>query len=833
LDNDKNTKLTRWIIILPILGVIVTALLLVESFIRHEKEIFTQNIFEVRKETIKANKLLAQSRVERMEDFIHSTKNTLEKKARNETRNITNFAIKIIETTYKENKDLPRKQILAKIKKRLRNVRFFDDLSGYFFMYDLNGTCLLLPPKPSLENKNLIDLKDAKGAFTVRQAIGIVKEKNQGFYDWYWYKPNESDQKKKIGYIKAFNPLGIYIGTARYEEDILKEIKSEIQNLLKNMRYGDSGYIFAYDYDGVNISHIAQEYVGINMSYVNVEGGYSVKNLVKGAKIIPDGYFMSYFKDLSSIKNKYKNKTTFVKDIPELGWIIGTGAYNKFIVDQINTKQLKLEQKLSETITQIVFLTLSILVVMLFITILVSGKLKNVLKNYQKNLIDKGMQNTAQQKQLIHQLEHDHLTSLPNRLLLSDRLEQIIKRSKREDKKAAILFLDLDKFKTINDTLGHDVGDILLIEVAKRLKNSIRSSDTAARLGGDEFIILIDNIKNMHDILEVIFKIQKNLKKDILINDVTHSTTASIGVSVYPNDGKTTAALIKNADIAMYKAKEDGRDSYRFFTSEINEAIQKEDKIEKDLRVAVQKNEFVLYYQPIVCAKTDAILGVESLIRWQHPKNGLIFPNDFIPIAEESKLIVDIGKWVIKESMTQICLWKEKGYSIKKVAINIAGKQLEDSNLLSYLQKMMKSTGCKPEWIELEVVERCFMKNIEKSIDTLNQIRALGIDIAMDDFGTGYSSLAYLRRLPITKLKIDRVFIKNILKSYEDRAIAEAIIALGSGLRMIILAEGVETKEEKEFLKYFGCDCMQGYFFSKPVPLADVDKLLEKGTCNT
>jgi diguanylate cyclase (GGDEF)-like protein len=415
--------------------------------------------------------------------------------------------------------------------------------------------------------------------------------------------------------------------------------------------------------------------------------------------------------------------------------------------------------------------------------------------------------------------------------MLSDRLAQSINHAKRDNKKVAVLFLDLDKFKTVNDTLGHDVGDLLLVKIAKRLKNSIRKSDTASRLGGDEFIVLLDGFKNIHDILEVISKIQTNLKKDININGTTFNIEVSIGISVYPNDGQTPEILLKNADIAMYNAKEDGRDLYRFFTEQINENVQKQAEIEKSLHIAIQRKEFVLHYQPLVSTKTGIIQGVEALIRWQHPTKGLIFPNDFIPIAEDSKLIVEIGKWVIWESMTQMSSWKKKGYGIKKISINIAGRQLEDDNFLDYMKNTLLSTQCKAEWIEIEVIERYFMKNIEKSIEVLNKIRQMNIDIAMDDFGTGYSSLAYLRRLPLTKLKIDRMFITNILSSYEDKAITETIIALGSGLKMVVLAEGVETKEEKEFLEHFGCDQIQGYFFSKPLPLKEIEKLLEKGHC--
>jgi len=330
----------------------------------------------------------------------------------------------------------------------------------------------------------------------------------------------------------------------------------------------------------------------------------------------------------------------------------------------------------------------------------------------------------------------------------------------------------------------------------------------------------------------VINKMQNEFSKAIILGNIAHDVTLSMGISVFPNDGNNTKALLKNADIAMYKAKLEGGDRYRFFTSKMNEETQKQIEIEKALQVGVKEKEFVLYYQPLVASKNGKIVGVEALIRWNHPKKGLLFPDEFIEIAEESSVIIDMGKWIIEESMSQIVKWKAKDYGVEKIAINIAGKQLEHVDFIATIKQALIDTNCKPEWVEVEIVERFAMKNIEKSIQTLNELRKLKIDIAIDDFGTGHSSLSYLKNLPITKLKIDRVFVKNILNSYEDKAIAESILALGFGLRLKVLAEGVETKEQKEFFTYHGCDEMQGYLFSKPISAMEIEKLLEKGCFN-
>ena len=480
-------------------------------------------------------------------------------------------------------------------------------------------------------------------------------------------------------------------------------------------------------------------------------------------------------------------------------------------------------------VTNRVFFAFIIIVIVLIVTTFFSNRLKSVLKRYQKNLINQHKLTLEQQEKLTYNLKHDYLTSLPNRLLFTDRLKQSIRHDAREKKQIAVVFMDVDKFKSINDSLGHDVGDILLKEMARRLKESIRVSDTVARFGGDEFVVIIDGFNNIHDIIKVIDKINNSLIKPIVINDIKHNVTLSMGVSVFPNDGKDIKSILKNADIAMYQAKNEGGNKYRFFTAKMNEDTQNLIEMGKALKLGVERDEFVLYYQPLVDAKNGKIIGVEALIRWNHPQKGFIYPDQFIGIAEQSSVIEDMGRWVVHESMSQMKKWKNRGYDLEKISINIASRQLENSGFIDCIKNNLKLTACKPEWVELEIVERFAMKNIKKSIDVLNEIRKLNIDISIDDFGTGHSSLAYLKQLPITKLKIDRAFVKNILNSYEDKAIAESILALGLGLRLKVLAEGIETIEQKEFFTYHGCHEMQGYYFSKPVPVDEVEKLLEKG----
>ncbi len=438
-----------------------------------------------------------------------------------------------------------------------------------------------------------------------------------------------------------------------------------------------------------------------------------------------------------------------------------------------------------------------------------------------------------QTKKLKYQAHHDTLTDLPNRTLFKDRLSQAILSAKRNHEKFALLFIDLDQFKKINDTLGHDVGDDVLIEAANRLQSAIREEDTLARLGGDEFCIIIKNVQNIRGASTVAQKIVDSMQEAIEISTHTLYVTSSIGISIYPDDATVDNDLIKHADVAMYRAKEEGRNNFQFYASEMSAYVFERVVMESSLRIAIEKEEFVVYFQPQYDIKSGAIVGMEALVRWQHPSLGLVAPIKFIPIAEESGLIIDIDRIVMKKAMAQFALWKKEGLHPGVLSLNLAMKQLAQEDFLSYLIKTMKEMHFQSSWLELEVTEGQVMANPEQAIKKLNQINAMGIEIAIDDFGTGYSSLSYLKKLPLDKLKIDQSFVKDIPKDEDDMAITKAIIALGQSLNLKIIAEGVETQEQKEFLAQNGCDLIQGFFYSRPIPAHEITELLESTQTST
>ncbi|WP_435626238.1 EAL domain-containing protein [Candidatus Ferrigenium straubiae] len=421
---------------------------------------------------------------------------------------------------------------------------------------------------------------------------------------------------------------------------------------------------------------------------------------------------------------------------------------------------------------------------------------------------------------------YDTLTDLPNRALLSDRLDLAIAHAKRAGFKCAVLFLDMDRFKNINDALGHSIGDQLLQSVAMRLKECVREVDTVARMGGDEFVVILDSMAETDSIMPVAKKILYSLSQPYEVEGHSIRATPSIGISVYPDDGTDHESLIMSADSAMYHAKENGRNDFRFFTPDMKTRVEEKLFIESDLRKGLELDQFVLHYQPQVDIKTGHIVGAEALVRWNHPVAGLISPAKFIPIAEESGLIIPLGEWILNEACRQNLAWQNAGLPPVSIAINLSAVQFRQQNLCRLINDTLNNTGLAPHYLELELTEGLVMSNTESAVATLNCFKEMGVRISIDDFGTGYSSLSYLKHFPIDYLKIDQSFVRDITTNPDDAAITTAIINMAQGLNLRTIAEGVETAEQLTFLRLHSCDVVQGYYFSKPVPAAEFAEIL-------
>ena len=454
------------------------------------------------------------------------------------------------------------------------------------------------------------------------------------------------------------------------------------------------------------------------------------------------------------------------------------------------------------------------------------SKSESALKKAIEKLQDEVLEHEKTQEQIKYIAYHDTLTGLPNRNLLNELLVHSITLAERNNKCMAVLFLDIDGFKMINDSKGHGMGDQILQEVAERLLKTLRKSDVIARHGGDEFIVIIEELDNCSGVELIANKIINCFQEPFHLENQDYFLTTSVGVAVYPADGQTPDMLIKNADIAMYKAKENGKNQYLFCTPVMKDVANETMELSTNLYRAIEKNELELYYQPQLSCHNNQIMGVEALIRWRHPVMGLISPAKFIPIAEKTGLILPIGEWVLRTACQQNKKWQEQGLPKIRMGVNLSLRQFHNNDLLNLVESVLKETKLAPQYLELEITETIAMKEKSYIINTLNAFRQIGVSIAIDDFGTEYSSLSYLKHLPVDRLKVAMQFIRGIGIDHKDEALAKGIIVLAKSIGMNVIAEGVETKEQLEFLKNHNCDEIQGYYFFKPLIEAEMTKLL-------
>jgi diguanylate cyclase (GGDEF)-like protein/PAS domain S-box-containing protein len=435
----------------------------------------------------------------------------------------------------------------------------------------------------------------------------------------------------------------------------------------------------------------------------------------------------------------------------------------------------------------------------------------------------------AQERRIEFLAYYDVLTGLPNRLLLRDRIDHAISQARRDGSRLALLFLDLDGFKNVNDSMGHAAGDRLLTIVTERLRETVREQDTVARLGGDEFVVLIQDLEDTTDAAVVAQKILASVSSPALVETQELAVTASIGISAFPEDGDDADALIRSADAAMYLAKHSGRNDYRYFTRELNERAYERMRMENGLRHALARDEFLLHYQPQVDLGSGAIVGVEALLRWRHPDLGMIAPGRFIPVAEDTGLIVPIGEWVLHEACRQNRAWQQAGLPPIPIAVNLSAVQFRKIDCADLIIRALRTSGLDHRFLDVELTESATMDDVQQVLAALHRLKATGVLLSLDDFGTGYSSLSYLKRFPIDNLKIDRTFVRDTARGDKDAAITIALVNLAKSLGLRTIAEGVETAEELAFMRRHGCDCGQGYYFSPPLPVEEITRMLEAG----
>jgi diguanylate cyclase (GGDEF)-like protein/PAS domain S-box-containing protein len=435
----------------------------------------------------------------------------------------------------------------------------------------------------------------------------------------------------------------------------------------------------------------------------------------------------------------------------------------------------------------------------------------------------------AIEEKVAYLAQFDALTGLPNRNLFQDRLAQAMALAKRNDWPMGVLFIDLDRFKLVNDTLGHSAGDKLLKDAAERLRSCIRASDTVGRLGGDEFAAILSELSKPSDAGRVAQKIIEVFRRPFDLDGKETYVSASVGITLYPSDSDNAEALVMNADTAMYRAKEQGRNNYQYFTRDMNERALQRVQLEAELRRALERGEFRLFYQPKAQLATGKICGFEALLRWQHPEKGIVAPGEFIPVLEETGLIVQVGEWVLRTACEQINAWQKADLKVPPISVNLSARQFEQQNLKDSVHRILRDSKVDPSLIEFEITESLLMHDPESAARTLRSLKESGVRLSMDDFGTGYSSLGYLKRFPIDTLKIDRTFVRDISTDVDDATLTRAIIHLAQNLRLKVVAEGVETEAQLAFLRSNGCDEMQGYLFARPTDAEECGQMLREG----
>ena len=479
---------------------------------------------------------------------------------------------------------------------------------------------------------------------------------------------------------------------------------------------------------------------------------------------------------------------------PNLEWIV---------VTEVDVKEI--EKMLSGLKDNISLFVLISSIVALFVMLVITNEKKK------------------QDKKLHHTATHDALTGLPNRKFALEFLSYMLANQKRRKTQGAVLFIDLDKFKIINDSYGHDAGDKVLIEISSRLRKMLREEDLVARLGGDEFIVIVNNFRSPSDIDKLCNKLIQTVSLAIEDKERAYEVGISIGIAIFPQDSSNAEELLQFADTAMFRTKDNGRNGFTYYNKEMTQRSLQVSRVEEELKYAIVNDELELYFQPQIDLKNAKIIAVEALVRWNHPRDGLIMPHDFIAIAEESNLIIDLGYWVIREACSKFKSWKEKGVSIEYIAVNMSTKQLQDTQCVDNISRILKELDFQPECLELEITETTLISNLESTLSNINTFKEMGVKFSIDDFGTGYSSLSYLKSLRISTLKIDREFVKDIISDKDDRSIVTAIIGMGHTMNYTIVAEGAETKEDVALLKKLECDIIQGYYYSRP--LREIDLL--------
>ncbi|MGF1716489.1 cache domain-containing protein [Photobacterium chitinilyticum] len=823
MDRISDEKLLRLIKVTPVIMVVIFTLIINLSVIYDNQTKAKQNIELLRTDIIERQRSLSKNQVQQAVNQIEYEKSHTIDTLKKTIRDRTNEAHTIASSIYQQNIDKPKSQISKLITDALRNIRF-NDGRGYFFIYQMDGTNVMLPVLPKNENSSMWNFTDSRGKYAVREMLNIVDKKEEGFHRW-WFVKNGSDSEEfeKIGFGKYFKPLGWLIGTGDYIIDVEHDIQEKLLEQLTNIRYGDNGFFIILDQSGTLLAHATPEYVGKNhLLAQDSMGNYFVKAMLDAGK--SGGDYVQYLGPETPYTKGGTEKVSYVMNVPGWNWTVGTGWYVNELNDYIGQRQSQLAKQNKQELVKITLLSLSLTIFALFLSVFLSKVIARRFKTFQEKINSDFCELQATKNQMQYMALHDSLTALPNRVLLHDNISKGIERAKLNNKQLAVMFIDLDDFKKVNDLHGHTVGDQLLSAISHEFIKIVGPGDTVSRFGGDEFVFCFQELDSEHCARAKVEQIKQVFTKQFFIDGKWIFSSSSIGVAMYPADGQEPEELISKADIVLYKSKARHKGDVLFFDDSINARVLYDFTLEEQLRLALENNELSVVYQPQIDVLSGRIHGIEALCRWHNKELSHVSPIDFIAVAENIGMIHDIGWFVIKQACSDFKTLTASVPLPISLSINLSPKQLLQTNFAENITNEIRSSGIDTHNVTLEITENVLISDIIGVSPILEELRKRGFKLSLDDFGTGYSSLSYLSNLPINEIKIDRSFIDKLLTSRESESLVKAIIAIGQSCNMQIVAEGVETQEQYKRLSQYHCDIVQGYYFDKPLSINELSQ---------
>ncbi len=819
LSSDK--KLPLLIQYLPLALMAVFIVVVIAILVNENRHSLEKDISSLRDNFYATERKNIQNRVINVVEQIESEKLRTEEFLKRDVKQRVSEAIDIATSIYVQHQEHGESHTQEVILEALRPIRF-NQGRGYYFAYQLDGTNVMHPILQHIEGKNLWDLQDVRDSYVIRDLSNLAKNRGQAFHRWWWSKPEAIDQEfDKIGYVAHFKPYDWFIGTGEYVVDVEEDIQRRLIDRISDYRYENDDYIFIMNSSGALLSHPNPSLIGVErLDAVDKSGKHYIQEIVDTAK--KGGGFVRYHSIYTPTGAEDSYKLSYVTYLPDWDWIVGTGVYLQPVEDFLIEREAQITASNTRELEQIIVASVLISFALAIISLIVGKAVGRRFHRLQKQISSDFKQLEDAKDQLQYQALHDSLTTLPNRLYLVEFIQNAIKNSSKDESVTAVMFVDLDDFKKVNDAFGHTVGDKLLTEIGHQFEQLLTKDQIVSRFGGDEFVFCFPNLEGVLEAEQIATEIRRVFQQELEVDGKVISSSCSIGVALYPQDGLNPEELIAKADTALYTSKARRKGKVLFFDESINKRVQYELTLEKELRCAIKKDELYMVFQPQIDLHTGKMESVEALLRWHNPQLGHVSPLELIRKAEEIGLIHEIGQFVIRNSCQLLVGSFPNGEGALNLSINISPSQLMAKNFLDVLNNIVDEMQIDRERITIEITENVLIDDLELVTPILNQFRHHGYAISLDDFGTGFSSLSYLCNLPINEIKIDRSFVDKMLINEQSDALIRAIIAIGKAHSMKVVAEGIETQDQHKHLLAHSCHLGQGYFFAKPLPIDEL-----------